>query len=140
MGHTAKKPLEEQVGSEFRALKARVEEQERARLEWEAEQRRLREEWERQEAERRRLKAEREERERREWESAACAASIKAVHAARAEHFGTALEQWKAAGEIRVLCVALDEAAATSDDAVEAEKLREWTAWGKTDADRLDPP
>ncbi|MEV3955365.1 PE-PGRS family protein [Streptomyces albogriseolus] len=136
---TAKKPLEEQVGSVFRALKARAEEQERARLEREAEQRRLREERERQEAERRRLEVEREERERREWESAVSAASIKAVHAARAKHFGTALEQWKVAGEIRVFCVALDEAAATSDNAVEAERLREWSAWGKAEADRLDP-
>jgi hypothetical protein len=63
---TAKKPLEEQIASIFRALKARAEEQERARLEREAEQRRLREERERQEAERRRLAA---ERERREWPS-----------------------------------------------------------------------
>ncbi|MFF2651098.1 PE-PGRS family protein [Streptomyces sp. NPDC058045] len=125
---TAKKPLEEQVGSVFRALKARAEEQEQARLERDAEQRRQREERERQEAERRRLEAEREERERREWESAVSAASIKAVHALRAEHFGTALEQWKVAGEIRVFCVALDEAAATSDDAVEADRLREWSA------------
>ncbi|OEJ95150.1 hypothetical protein [Streptomyces thermolilacinus] len=136
---TAKKPLEEQVGSVFRALKARAEEQEQARLERDAEQRRQREERERQEAERRRLEAEREERERREWESAVSAASIKAVHALRAEHFGTALEQWRVAGEIRVFCVALDEAAATSDDAVEADRLREWSAWGKTEADRLDP-
>lgn len=35
---TAMKPLEEQIGSVFRALKARVEERERARLEREAEQ------------------------------------------------------------------------------------------------------
>lgn len=136
---TAKQPLEEQISSIFRALKARAEEQERARLEREAEQRRLREERERQEAERRRLEAEREERERREWKSAVSAASVKAVHAVRAEHFGTALEQWKVAGEIRAFCVALDEAAATSDNGVEAERLREWSAWGKAEADRLDP-
>ncbi|WP_238431351.1 PE-PGRS family protein [Streptomyces cavernae] len=136
---TAKKPLEEQIGSVFRALKARAEEQERARLEREAEQRRLREERERQEAERRRLEAEQEERERREWEAAVSVASIKAVHAVRAEHFGTALEQWQAAGEIRTFCAALDEAAAASEDALEGERLREWSAWGKAEADRLDP-
>lgn len=128
---TAKKPLEEQIGSVFRALKARAEEQERARLEREAEQQRLREERERQEAERRRLEAEREERERREWEAAVGGASIKAVHAVRTERFGTALEQWQAAGEIRTFCAALDEAAAASEDALEAERLREWSAWGR---------
>ncbi|MEV8307190.1 hypothetical protein AB0P36_07445 [Streptomyces flavidovirens] len=74
---TAKKPLQEQIGSVFRALKARAEEQERARLEREAEQRRLREdreaeqrrlreERERQEEERRRREAEEKERARRE--------------------------------------------------------------------------
>ncbi|MCD9875287.1 hypothetical protein [Streptomyces guryensis] len=136
---TAKKPLEEQIGSVFRALKARSEEQERARLEREAEQQRLREERERQEAERRRLAAEREERERREWEAAVSAASVKAVHAVRAEHFGTALEQWQAAGEIRAFCAALEEAAAASQDALEAQRLREWSAWGNTEADQLDP-
>ncbi|MFD4997201.1 hypothetical protein [Streptomyces buecherae] len=136
---TAKKPLEGQIGSVFRALKARAEEQERARLEREAEQQRLREERERQEAERRRLEAEREERERREWEAAVSMASVKAVHAVRAEHFGTALERWQAAGEIRTFCTALDEAAAASDDALEAERLREWSAWGRTEADRIDP-
>ncbi|WP_434593202.1 PE-PGRS family protein [Streptomyces sp. A5-4] len=136
---TAKKPLEEQIGSVFRALKARAEEQERARLEHEAEQQRLREEREQQEAERRRLGTEREERERREWEAAVSVASIKAVHAVRAEHFGTALETWQAAGEIRTFCAALDEAAAAPEDALEAESLREWSAWGKSEADRLDP-
>ncbi|WKK26991.1 PE-PGRS family protein [Streptomyces olivoreticuli] len=136
---TAKKPLEEQIGSVFRALKARAEEQERARLEREAEQQRLREERERQEAERRRLKAEREERERREWAATVSAASVKAVHAVRAERFGTALEQWQAAGEIRAFCTALDEAATMSKDTLEAERLREWSAWGKAEADRLDP-
>ncbi|MEV0553840.1 PE-PGRS family protein [Streptomyces sp. NPDC050597] len=136
---TAKKPLEEQIGSVFRALKARAEEQERARLEREAEQQRLQEERKRQEAERKRLEAEREERERREWEAAVSVASIKAVHAVRAEHFGTALERWRAAGEIRAFCAALDEAAAASADALDAERLREWSAWGKAEADRLDP-
>ncbi|MFM9580695.1 PE-PGRS family protein [Streptomyces caniscabiei] len=136
---TAKKPLEEQIASIFRALKARAEEQERARLEREAEQRRLREERERQEAERRRLAAEREERERREWEAAVSAASVQAVHAVRAEHFDTALEQWRAAGEIRAFCAALDEVAAASEDAREAERLREWSAWGNAEADQLDP-
>ncbi|WP_406343807.1 PE-PGRS family protein [Streptomyces sp. NBC_00648] len=136
---TAKKPLEEQVGSVFRALKARAEEQERARLEREAEQQRLREERERQEAERQRLEAVREERERREWEAAVSVASIKAVHVVRAEHFGTALERWQAAGQIRTFCAALDEAAAVSEDAIEAERLREWSAWGKAEVDRLDP-
>ncbi|WP_416970605.1 hypothetical protein [Streptomyces sp. 4F14] len=136
---TAKKPLEEQIGSVFRALKARAEEQERARLEREAEQRRLREERERQEAERRRLEAEQVERTRQKWEAAVGVASIKAVRAVRAEQFGTALERWRDAGEIREFCAALDEAADASENALEAERLREWSAWGKAEADRLDP-
>lgn len=136
---TAKKPLEEQIASIFRALKARAEEQERARSEREAEQRRLREERERQEADRRRLAAEREERELREWEATISAASVKAVHAVRAEHFGTALEQWRAAGEIRAFCGALDEIAAASEEVLEAERLHQWSAWGNAEADQLDP-
>lgn len=136
---TAKKPLEEQIGSVLRALKARAEEEERARLERETEQQRLREERVRQEAERRRLETEREERERREWVAAVSVASIKAVHTVRAERFVTALERWQAAGEIRTFCAALDEAAAASEDALEAERLREWSAWGRAEADRLDP-
>nr|WSY52926.1 hypothetical protein OG999_24290 [Streptomyces sp. NBC_00886] len=136
---TAKKPLEEQIGSVLRALKARAEEQERARLERETEQQRQREEREQQEAERRRLETEREERERHEWEAAVSSASVKAVHAVRAEHFSTALDQWRAADEIRAFCAALDEVAAASEDVLEVERLREWSAWGNTEADQLDP-
>ncbi|MEU0761146.1 PE-PGRS family protein [Streptomyces microflavus] len=136
---TAKKPLEDQIGSILRALKARAEEQERARIEREAEHRRLREEMEQQEAERRRLEAEQTERTQRKWEAAVSVGSIRAVHAVRAEHFDTALEQWRAAGEIRAFCAALDEAAASSNGSPEAENLREWSTWGKAEADRLDP-
>ncbi|CAM5549258.1 PE-PGRS family protein [Streptomyces narbonensis] len=149
-GDTAKKPLEDQIGSVLQALKTRAEDQERARLEreaeqqrlqqeQEAEQRRLREEREREEEERCRLEAEEKERRRQEWEAAVSVASIKAVDAMRAERFGTALEQWRAAGEMRFFCAALDEAASASDDPLDAERLREWSAWGKTEADRLDP-
>lgn len=136
---TEKKPLEDQIGSVLRALRARADEQERARLKREAEQRRQQDERERQAAENRRLEAERQERAQQEWEAAVGVASIKAVDAARAEHFGTALEQWRAAGEIRTFCNALDEAAAQTEDPFEAERLREWSAWGRTEADRLDP-
>lgn len=147
---TAKKPLEDQIGSVFRALKAHAEEQERARLERESEQLRLREE---REAEQQRLREERElrekerclreaeemERTQREWEAAISIATIKAVDAVRVERFSTALEQWRTAGEIRDFCAALDKAAATSSDGLDAERLREWSAWGKTEAERLDP-
>ncbi|MGW3007462.1 PE-PGRS family protein [Streptomyces sp. NPDC001219] len=149
-GDTAKKPLEDQIGSIFRALKARAEEEEQARLAREAEQQRLREERERQEEERRlreveeqeehrRREAEAEERTRREWEAAVSVATIKAVDAVRVDRFGTALAQWRAAGEMRAFCAALDEAASVSDDAHEAGRLREWSAWGNAEADRLDP-
>ncbi|MFE7611637.1 PE-PGRS family protein [Streptomyces celluloflavus] len=147
---TAKKPLEDQIGSVFRALKARAEEEEQARLAREAEQQRLCEERERQEEERRlrevkeqeerrRREAEAEERTRREWEAAVSVATIKAVDAVRVDRFGTALAQWRAAGEMRAFCAALDEAASISDDAHEAGRLREWSAWGRAEADRLDP-
>ncbi|MFE2156601.1 PE-PGRS family protein [Streptomyces lydicus] len=147
---TAKKPLEDQIGSIFRALKARAEEEEQARLAREAEQQRLREEQERQEEERRlrevkeqeerrQREAEAEERTRREWEAAISVATIKAVDAVRVDRFGTALAQWRAAGEMRAFCAALDEAASVSDDAHEAGRLREWSAWGNAEADRLDP-
>lgn len=147
---TAKKPLEDQVGSVFRALKAHAEEQERARLEresaqrrlreeQEAEQRRLREEQERKEKERRLREAEESERTQREWEAAVGIATIKAVDAVRAERFSTALEQWRTAGAIRDFCTALDKAATTSADSLDAERLKEWSAWGKAEAERLDP-
>ncbi|WP_256331972.1 hypothetical protein [Streptomyces sp. 2314.4] len=147
---TAKKPLENQIGSIFRALKARAEEEEQARLAREAEQQRLREERERQEEERRlrevkeqeerrRREAEAEERTRREWEAAVSVATIKAADAVRVDRFGTALAQWRTAGEMRAFCAALDEAASVSDDAHEAGRLREWSAWGNAEADRLDP-
>ncbi|MFG3112998.1 PE-PGRS family protein [Streptomyces sp. NPDC048197] len=149
-GDTAKKPLENQISSIFRALKARAEEEERARLAREAEQQRLREERERlaeerrlreakEQEERRRREAEAEERTRREWEAAVSVATIKAMDAVRVDRFGTALAQWRAAGEMRAFCAALDEAASVSDDAHEAGRLREWSAWGNAEADRLDP-
>ncbi|MEI5036088.1 hypothetical protein RB201_35950 [Streptomyces sp. S1A(2023)] len=147
---TTKKPLEDQVGSVFRALKAHAEDQERARLEresaqqrlreeQEAEQRRLREEQERKEKERRLREAEESERTQREWEAAVGIATIEAVDAVRAERFSTALEQWRTAGAIRDFCTALDKAATTSADSLDAERLKEWSAWGKAEAERLDP-
>ncbi|AKA05123.1 hypothetical protein SAZ_23740 [Streptomyces noursei ZPM] len=149
-GDTVKKPLEDQIGSVFRALKAHAEEEEQARLAREAEQQRLREERERQEEERRlrevkeqeerrQKEAEAEERKRREWEAAVSVATIKAVDAVRVDRFGSALAQWRAAGEMRAFCAALDEAASASDNAHETGRLREWSAWGKAEADRLDP-
>ncbi|MER6447260.1 PE-PGRS family protein [Streptomyces venezuelae] len=147
---TDKRPLEDQIDAVFKLLKVHAQEQERARLKYEAEQRRLREEREaeqrrlqeeraRQEAERQRLEAEKRQRRQEKWEAAVSVASIKAVDAARAETFGTALDQWRAAGEMRAFCDALDEAAGQADDPVEAERLREWSAWGRSEADRLDP-
>ncbi|MFF9198766.1 PE-PGRS family protein [Streptomyces sp. NPDC014779] len=147
---SAKKPLEDQIDAVLRALKAHAEQVERARLAWEAEQRRQREERERQEEERRlreaqeeeehrRREAEKKERTRQEWEAAVSVATIKAVDAVRVDRFGTALAQWRAAGEMRAFCAALDEAASASDDAHEAERLREWSTWGKAEADRIDP-
>ncbi|MEU7388979.1 PE-PGRS family protein [Streptomyces tanashiensis] len=149
-GDTAKKPLEDQIDSVFRALKANAEAEEQARLAREAEQQRQREERERQEEERRRREAEeqeerrrqeaeKKERTRREWEAAVSVATIKAVDSVRVDRFGTALAQWRAAGEMRAFCAALAEAASASDDAHEAGRLREWSAWGKAEADRLDP-
>ncbi|MFI6004922.1 PE-PGRS family protein [Streptomyces sp. NPDC051366] len=147
---TKGKRLEDQIDAVFKVLKARAQEQERARLKYEAEQhrlqeereaeqRRLREERARQEAERQRLEGEKRQRRQEKWEAAVSMASIKAVDAARAEQFGTALDQWRAAGEIRAFCDALDEAAAQEDGPVEAESLREWSAWGRSEADRIDP-
>ncbi|ESP99286.1 hypothetical protein B591_14058 [Streptomyces sp. GBA 94-10 4N24] len=147
---TAKKSLEDQIGSVFRALKAHAEEEERARLEREAQQRRLREEREaeqlrlreereRKEKERRLREAEEMQRRQQEWEAAVSVATIKAMDAVRVERFSTALEHWRTAGEIRDFCSALDKAAATSSDDLDAERLREWSAWGKAEAERLDP-
>ncbi|MFD8980063.1 PE-PGRS family protein [Streptomyces sp. NPDC059564] len=144
------RPLEDQIDEVFKVLKARGQEQERARLKYEAEQRRLREERDaeqhrlqeeraRQEADRQRAEAEKRQRTQEKWETAVSVASIKAVDAARAEQFGTALDQWRAVGEIRAFCDVLDEAASQADDPAEAESLREWSAWGRSEADGLDP-
>ncbi|AXI81423.1 PE-PGRS family protein [Peterkaempfera bronchialis] len=136
---TAKRSLEEQIGTLFRALKAHAEEQERLQLERQAEQRRLREERERAEAERQRLAAEEKARRQRDWEGAVSEASLKAVEASRLERFGSALDRWRGAREIREFCAALDEAASRADDAKEAQRFREWSAWGRAEADRIDP-
>ncbi|MEU9982638.1 PE-PGRS family protein [Streptomyces sp. NPDC050856] len=147
---SAKKPLEDQIDAVLRALKAHAEQVEQARLAWEAGQRRQREERERQEEERRlreaqeeeehrRREAEKKERTRQEWEDAVSVATIKAVDAVRVDRFGTAMAQWRAAGEMRAFCAALDETASALDDAHEAGRLREWSAWGKAEADRIDP-
>ncbi|MER5642765.1 hypothetical protein ABT095_38240 [Kitasatospora sp. NPDC002227] len=136
---TPKRPLEEQISSLFRVLKTRAEEQERLQLEREAEQRRLREERERAEAERQRLAAEEKARKQRDWEAAVNAASSKAVEASRFERFGSALDRWRGAREIREFCAALDEAASRADDSAEAQQFKEWSAWGRAEADRIDP-
>ncbi len=136
---TPKRPLEEQISSLFRALKTCAEEQERFQLEREAEQRRLREEREKAEAERQRLAAEKKERQQRDWEAAVAVASRKAAEASRLERFGSALERWQGARDIREFCAALDEAASRADDALEAQRFREWSAWGRAEADQIDP-
>ncbi|PYC77360.1 PE-PGRS family protein [Streptomyces tateyamensis] len=136
---TPKRSVEEQISSLFRKLKARAEEQERLQLEREAEQRRLREERERAEAERQRLAAEEKARKQRDWEAAVAAAGAKAVEASRLERFGSALERWQGAREIREFCAALDEAASRTGNEGEVRRFREWAAWGRAEADRIDP-
>ncbi|MFJ5233041.1 PE-PGRS family protein [Kitasatospora sp. NPDC088391] len=136
---TPKRQLEEQISSLFRALKTRAEEQERLQLEREAEQRRLREERERAEAERQRQAAELKERQQRDWQAAVATATGEAVEASRLERFGSALERWQEAREIREFCVALDDAAGRAGDVAEAQRFREWSAWGRAEADRIDP-
>ncbi|MGF1430629.1 PE-PGRS family protein [Kitasatospora sp. LaBMicrA B282] len=136
---TPKRPLEEQISSLFRALKGRAEEQERLRLEHEAEQRRQQEKRDKAEAERQRSAAEQQARRQRDWETAVAAAGSKAMEASRVERFGAALDRWRGAREIREFCDALDEAASRVDDAAEAQRFREWSAWGRAEADRLDP-
>ncbi|WP_442815080.1 PE-PGRS family protein [Streptomyces sp. NBC_01775] len=138
-GDTPKKPLESQIGSVFRTLKTRAEEEERARLAREAEQRRLREELARKEEERRRQEAEERERAQREWEAVVGTARVKAVEAAHAKHFGTAFDQWRTAGEMRTFCSALRDAADRTTDPDESNRLRQWLEWGQAEADRLDP-
>ncbi|MFJ1756645.1 PE-PGRS family protein [Kitasatospora sp. NPDC088134] len=138
-GDKPDRPLEEQIGSAFRALKAHAEDQEKRRLAYEAEQRRLREERERAEIERRRLEAEEKERKQRQWEKAVAAAKIHAAEAARAETFGAALDRWRAAAEIRRFCAELEESVSRATSVAEAGRLRQWAEWGAKEADRIDP-
>ncbi|WP_240677907.1 hypothetical protein [Actinacidiphila soli] len=136
---TTKKALEAQVDTIFRAVKKHAEEQERARLERESEQRRQRAEWEQREAERKRAEAEERERRQREWEAALAEAKVAAIHASRTDRFATALDGWRLAGEIRLFCAALDQAAVRATEPAETERLRQWSQWGKEQADSLDP-
>ncbi|MFJ4680708.1 PE-PGRS family protein [Kitasatospora sp. NPDC088783] len=133
------RPLEEQIGSAFRALKAHAEDQEKRRLAYEAEQRRLREERELAETERRRLEAEEKERKQRQWEKAVAAAKVHAAEAARAETFAAALDRWRAAAEIRRFCAELEESVSRATSVAEAGRLRQWADWGAKEADRIDP-
>lgn len=136
---TAKRPLEVQIDTVFRALKTHAEEQEQARLDREVEERQRQAERERQEAERRRLLLEEQERTRQEWEAAVAVARKKAARAARTDRFATALDQWRAVGEIRAFCAELDVAAGHAEDLDEAERLLQWADWGRAEADRVDP-
>ncbi|MDI5965672.1 hypothetical protein [Streptantibioticus silvisoli] len=135
---TSAKPLEAQIDTIFRALKKHAEEQERARLEREAAYRQQQAEWERQEKERKQAEAKERERRQREWESALTEARTAATHAARGGRFATALDAWRSAAEIRVFCTALDQAAGGTTQPAEAERLRQWSQWGKEQADSLD--
>lgn len=135
---TSAKPLEAQVDTIFRALKRHAEEQERARLEREAGYRRYQAEWERREEERKQAEAEERERRQREWEAALAEARTAATNAARGDRFATALDGWRLAAEIRTFCVALDEAAASTAEPAEAERLRQWSQWGNEQAGSLD--
>ncbi|MGA4539019.1 hypothetical protein ACPA54_03410 [Uniformispora flossi] len=89
---------------------------------------------------------ERRERERREqavrqaqWEEAMCKARKAAIATFRRRTFATALDDWNTALEIRALCDALEEAATRTPEHHHAERLRQWSAWGHNQADRLDP-
>ncbi len=125
---TPKKPLEEQIKAIFRKLHERHQEAEKARIA-------AAEEHDRWVQERRRE----EDEQRRKWEAALASAQVKALAAERVSRFGTALEQWHDAMQVREFCDTLDTAAEHAEDPAEAARLRQWAQWGREQADQLDP-
>lgn len=57
----------------------------------------------------------------------------------RQEIFGEALDAWHAATEIREFCAALEQAA-TAAPGKQAASIGRWAAWGRAQADHIDPP
>ncbi|MFI6581817.1 hypothetical protein [Embleya sp. NPDC050493] len=125
---TKRHPLEKQVGTLFNDLEAAAEAKHQAHLAW----LKKHEEW---------LERQRREDQARQagWEEAMRKARKKATVAHRREAFGNALEAWHTAMEIRALCNAFEERAAHCTESDRSDTLRQWIAWGRRQADRLDP-
>lgn len=133
------KPVETQTDAVFRALRKTARELDKGERERAERHRQQREEYERAAVERRRREAEEQERIRREWQGAVDSAAAKAVEAARSRRFQQALEHWHSAGAIREFCDALDDTATRTADPDEVDRLNQWSAWGREEADRIDP-
>jgi hypothetical protein len=82
----------------------------------------------------------REEEQHRQWQEALDQARPQAVEALRRKLFRSAFDDWAAASEIRAFCDALEGAGDNTDeDSVSAGNRARWVAWGRAEADRIDP-
>ncbi|WTW98264.1 hypothetical protein OG216_35175 [Streptomycetaceae bacterium NBC_01309] len=125
---TNRTTLEKQIRKIFADLEAKAETRRQEHLA------RLREEEERRERERREQTVR-----QAQWEEDMRTARKAAIATFRRRTFATALDDWNTALEIRALCEALEEAATRTPEHHHAERLRQWIAWGRNQADRLDP-
>lgn len=95
-------------------------------------------------AERRRQVEERrrqveERRRREEWEAAVKRARIAYVEELNRGRLRLQFDQYVQAEGIRVYCAQLDDLAMESPDLEEAGHIRQWAAWAREEADRIDP-
>lgn len=108
---------------------AELEQRERRRHEHERQIR----QWQKEQEEREREHQQREQERTRRWETAMATATEQAVAAIRHDIFRSAFTSWTRAAEIRRFCTVLEECGSSRGD------LANWVAWGRAEADRIDP-
>ena len=80
-----------------------------------------------------------ERRRREEWEAAVKRARIAYVEELNRGRLRLQFDQYVQAEGIRVYCAQLDDLAMESPDLEEAGHIRQWAAWAREEADRIDP-
>ena len=70
------------------------------------------------------------------WTAAVARARERAQDEHRGQTFSSALDAWEAAGRIRDLCAALEEAHASSN---QLDALKPWLVWARAQAEQMDP-
>lgn len=89
--------------------------------------------WQQQQDKAERARQQQQEDQQRRWQTALGRAGERAVAAIRRATFDAAFEAWTRAAQMRTFCDQLVQLPGGDTD------LREWIAWGRDEADRLDP-